>query len=88
MISQQVDRVLLDGQGNGVRLTSNQVQFSLLYRKFEKDGLLAAAKELGISIISYSPLAQGLLSGAALEYLIQAYSAAAHHGVQACSMAP
>lgn len=50
-------------QGNGVRLTSNQVQFSLLYRKFEKDGLLAAAKELGISIISYSPLAQGLLSG-------------------------
>ena len=45
-------------------MATNQVQFSLLYRKFEKNGLLAAAKEMGISIIAYSPLAQGLLSGA------------------------
>ena len=51
-------------QGNGVRMATNQVQFSLLYRRFEKDGLLDAAKEMGISIIAYSPLAQGLLSGA------------------------
>ncbi|KAK9799851.1 hypothetical protein WJX73_010006 [Symbiochloris irregularis] len=50
-------------QGNGVRLASNQVQFSLLYRRFEKDGMLEAAKELGVSIIAYSPLTQGLLAG-------------------------
>ena len=52
-------------QGNGVRMASNQVQYSLLYRKFEKNGMLAAAKELGVSVIAYSPLAQGLLSGRA-----------------------
>ena len=50
-------------QGNGVRLASNQVQFSLLYRKFEKNGMLEAAKQMGVSVIAYSPLAQGLLSG-------------------------
>lgn len=49
-----------------MKLASNQVQYSLLYRRFEKDGMLAAAKELGVSIIAYSPLAQGLLTGIAL----------------------
>lgn len=44
-------------------LTSDQVQFSLLYRKHEKEGLLAKAKELGVSVIAYSPLSQGLLTG-------------------------
>ena len=44
-------------------LASDQVQFSLLYRKHEKEGLLAKAKELGVSVIAYSPLAQGLLTG-------------------------
>ena len=44
-------------------LASDQVQFSLLYRKHEKDGLLAKAKQLGISVIAYSPLAQGMLTG-------------------------
>jgi aryl-alcohol dehydrogenase-like predicted oxidoreductase len=44
-------------------LASNQVEFNLLNRKIEYNGLLAACKDLGISIIAYSPLAQGLLSG-------------------------
>ena len=44
-------------------LASDQVQFSLLYRKHEKEGLLAKAKELGVSVIAYSPLSQGLLTG-------------------------
>lgn len=47
----------------GLRLTSNQVHYNLLNRKIEKNGILAKAKELGISIIAYSPLAQGLLTG-------------------------
>jgi len=43
----------------GYSLASNQVRYSLLDRRIEKDGILAAAKELNISIIAYSPLAQG-----------------------------
>ncbi|HEX9970531.1 MAG TPA: aldo/keto reductase, partial [bacterium] len=48
---------------HGLRLVSNQVNYSLLNRKIETNGVMDAAKELGISIIAYSPLAQGLLSG-------------------------
>ena len=47
----------------GFSLASNQVRYSLADRSIEKNGVLAAARELGISIIAYSPLAQGLLSG-------------------------
>lgn len=45
-------------------LASNQVQYSLLYRAPEKNGVLRACNELGITLIAYSPLAQGLLTGA------------------------
>jgi len=47
----------------GVTLASNQVEYHLLDRKIEKNGLLNRCKEMGISLISYSPLAQGLLTG-------------------------
>ena len=47
----------------GIPLASNQVPYSLLNRKIETNGILAKAKELGISIIAYSPLAQGLVTG-------------------------
>ena len=47
----------------GLPLVSNQVRYSLLDRRIERNGILAAAKGLGVSIIAYSPLAQGLLSG-------------------------
>ncbi|MDB5421434.1 MAG: oxidoreductase aldo reductase [Brevundimonas sp.] len=47
----------------GLMLASNQMQYSLLARGIERNGVLAAAKELGITVIAYSPLAQGLLSG-------------------------
>ena len=45
------------------RLISNQVSFSLLNRKIEKNGILDLAKKLNITIIAYSPLEQGILSG-------------------------
>ena len=47
----------------GIPLVSNQVRISLLDRSIEKNGLLAAAQRLGITLIAYSPLAQGILSG-------------------------
>lgn len=50
-------------QKEGLDLVSNQVQFNLLNRKIERNGILDTANELGITIIAYSPLAQGLLTG-------------------------
>ena len=47
----------------GFVLASNQVKYSVLDRHIETNGVLAAAKELGITIIAYSPLEMGLLSG-------------------------
>jgi len=48
---------------HGLKLISNQVRYNLLDRKIEQNGVMNAAKELGISIIAYSPLAQGILTG-------------------------
>jgi aryl-alcohol dehydrogenase-like predicted oxidoreductase len=47
----------------GIPLASNQVKFSLVDRGIESNGILAAARELGVTIIAYSPLGQGILSG-------------------------
>ena len=47
----------------GVPLASNQVEYSLLHRQPEVDGLLDACRELGITLIAYQPLAQGVLTG-------------------------
>ncbi|MEI5907535.1 aldo/keto reductase [Bacillus spongiae] len=48
---------------HGFPLVSNQMKYSLLDRRIEHNGVLDAAKELGITIIAYSPLEQGILSG-------------------------
>ncbi len=50
-------------QDQGVVLASNQVQYSLLYRAPERNGVLKACQELGVTLIAYSPLCQGLLTG-------------------------
>jgi aryl-alcohol dehydrogenase-like predicted oxidoreductase len=47
----------------GVPLTSNQVEFHLLNRRVEREGLLKLCRELGVTLIAYSPLAKGLLTG-------------------------
>ena len=47
----------------GIPLASNQVHYSLLHRAPETNGVLAACKELGITLIAYSPLEMGLLTG-------------------------
>ncbi len=44
-------------------IASNQVEYNLFKRKFVEEELLPYSKEEGITIIAYSPLAQGLLSG-------------------------
>ena len=47
----------------GLPLAVNQVQYSLLRREIETNGVLATARELGVTITAYTPLARGLLSG-------------------------
>jgi len=47
----------------GLPLAANQVHYSLLHRKIETDGTLETARELGVTIVAYTPLASGLLSG-------------------------
>ncbi|KAM0848890.1 hypothetical protein ACQ4PT_054090 [Festuca glaucescens] len=47
----------------GVPLASNQVNYSLIYRNPEENGVKAACDELGITLIAYSPIAQGALTG-------------------------
>ncbi len=47
----------------GIPLASNQVEYSLLHRRPERDGVMAACRELGVTLIAYSPLAMGVLSG-------------------------
>jgi aryl-alcohol dehydrogenase-like predicted oxidoreductase len=47
----------------GVTLAVNQMRYSLITREIETNGVLAAARELGVTILAYSPLAQGLLTG-------------------------
>jgi aryl-alcohol dehydrogenase-like predicted oxidoreductase len=46
-----------------IPLASNQVEYHLLNRTVEKNGLLDRCKELGVRLIAYSPLAKGLLTG-------------------------
>jgi aryl-alcohol dehydrogenase-like predicted oxidoreductase len=47
----------------GLPLAVNQVYYSLLHRDIEKNGVLETAKELGVTIIAYTPLERGLLTG-------------------------
>ncbi|WP_434685758.1 aldo/keto reductase [Pseudanabaena minima] len=47
----------------GIPLAVNQVPYSLLTRQIEQNGTIEKARQLGVTILAYSPLAQGLLTG-------------------------
>jgi aryl-alcohol dehydrogenase-like predicted oxidoreductase len=46
-----------------IPLAANQVEYSLLKRNIEHNGVLDTAKELGITIIAWGPLSSGILTG-------------------------
>jgi aryl-alcohol dehydrogenase-like predicted oxidoreductase len=50
-------------EARGVALAANQVEYSLLHRHPETNGVLEACRELGVALIAYTPLAGGLLTG-------------------------
>ncbi|MEV4217026.1 aldo/keto reductase [Nonomuraea sp. NPDC049725] len=47
----------------GVTLAANQVRINLLHRNVERDGVLDTARRLGVTLIAYSPLEGGILTG-------------------------
>ena len=47
----------------GLRLATNQIEFSLLRRSPETGGLLGTCAELGVIPLAYSPIGQGRLTG-------------------------
>lgn len=48
---------------HGIPLASNQIEYNLLQRAPEFDGTMDACRELGVTVIAYSPLKLGLLTG-------------------------
>lgn len=50
-------------QAAGVPLASNQVEYSLFDRRIEKNGLLDYCLKNDITVIAYSPLAKGMVTG-------------------------
>ncbi len=48
---------------HGMKLATNQIEFSLLRRSPETTGLIAACKELDVVPLAYSPIGQGRLTG-------------------------
>lgn len=47
----------------GIPLAANQIHFSLLKRGIETNGVLETAQELDVTIMAYTPLGQGVLTG-------------------------
>jgi aryl-alcohol dehydrogenase-like predicted oxidoreductase len=47
----------------GVELSANQVKYNLLERAPERNGLLETCRALGVTLIAYSPLEMGILTG-------------------------
>lgn len=50
-------------EARGIPLASNQVEYSLLNREPESNGVLQACRDLDVSLIAYMPLAMGALTG-------------------------
>ena len=48
---------------HGIPLASNQIEYSLLHRNPEKNGILETCRELNVTLIAYMPLRMGALTG-------------------------
>lgn len=59
----EMEAIHADLAGSGVALASNQIEFSILRRRPETSGLIAACRRLGVVPLAYSPIGQGRLTG-------------------------
>jgi len=55
--------LLMELSGNQFGLSAIQTEYSLMSRDIECNGVLDTCKDLGISVVAYSPVSRGLLSG-------------------------
>jgi aryl-alcohol dehydrogenase-like predicted oxidoreductase len=61
--AEQMRRAHATLAARGIPLACNEVEYSLLRRGPESNGLLALCKELGVTLIAYRPLRMGMLTG-------------------------
>jgi aryl-alcohol dehydrogenase-like predicted oxidoreductase len=61
--AEQMQRAQAALEKRGLPLAVNQVEYSLVQRKIERNGVLETAKELGVTIVAWGPLGSGLLTG-------------------------
>jgi len=61
--AEQMRRAQAALEKRSLPLAVNQVEYSLLHRDIESNGVLDTAKELEITIVAWGPLASGLLTG-------------------------
>jgi len=59
----QMGRAFNTLAARGVPLASNQIEYSLLHRDPERNGVAQLCKDLNITLIAYSPLEKGVLTG-------------------------
>lgn len=59
----QIQRAYDSLTRHGIHLAANQVEYHLLDRSVEKNGMLTWCSEMGIKVIAYSPIAKGVLTG-------------------------
>ena len=59
----QLQRIQKTLEAEGGALAAVQVEYNLVYRDAEFSGLLAYCREHGITLVAYSPLASGMLTG-------------------------
>jgi aryl-alcohol dehydrogenase-like predicted oxidoreductase len=60
--AEQMRRAHRTLQKRGLPLAVNQVQYSLLNRRIEGNGVLDTARELGVTIVAWAPLGSGALT--------------------------
>jgi aryl-alcohol dehydrogenase-like predicted oxidoreductase len=60
--AEQMIRSAAQLERHGLRLAANQVEYSLLNREVETNGVFEACKDLGVSLVAYYPLGKGQLT--------------------------
>ena len=60
---EQTRRSVIELKKQDIQLASNQLEYHLLERRIEKNGVMDYCHQNGIKVIAYSPLAMGILSG-------------------------
>ena len=68
---------------HGIPLAANEVQFSVFHRDPDRNGVLAACRELDVALIAYRPLAGGRVrpAGSALDRTLAGIAHARHRTV-------